>query len=390
MRRFALLLLPILSCAQDWTDRAEYDMALSVRAQSSAASRLPLLDRWKEKYPNSPTRQLRTELTLAAAQSLGDKARLLASARELVAADPKHFAGLYWIALLTPSLPSPAAASLNETESAAKRVIANADAWPKQKTEVLALAHRALGWVAWQRGAHEAAEKELAASLAAAPRNAEVSAWLGAVLAIQKEPAKRVEGIWHLARASYLDGDGSLIALQRREARSLLEAAYTSHHGALDGLDAIGAAAATGAAAQPPASFKIETAAELAQRKADEEMAATNPQLFTWVQIRRRLTGVNGQAEYDKLAQNTLPRLKGYVIRCDKDPKPTEAIVGVQDSATEEVVLTFDAALPRCAEVGVAVEFEGKPVAFTREPFRLSVAVVGTSIQGWPAPPEKK
>jgi hypothetical protein len=378
--RLLFILVPLLAPAQEWTDRGEYDLALAVRAQASAAARLPLLDQWKQKYPNSPVRQMRTELVLAAAQTLGDKARIVEAARELVAGNPSHFPGNYWLTLLAPTT--------GEAEKAARQVLKLADtAGPKQKSEVLALAHRTLGWVEWQRGALDAAEKQLVACLELAPRNGEVSAWLGSVLAVQEK--KQVEGIWHLARASFLDGEGALGAAQRRDVRALLEAAYSRYHGALDGLDAIGAAAASGVVVQPPATFKIETAAEVAQRLADEEMEKVNPQLFTWVKIRRRLTGPTGDAEYQKLSEGALPLLKGYVIRCDADPKPTEAIVGLQDSSTEEIVLKFDAPLPRCAEVGMAVEFEGKPVAFTRDPFRLSVAVVGSALQGWPVPEKK-
>ncbi len=397
-RLLTLLIISVSLQAQDWTDRAEYDMALAVRAQSAAAQRLPLLDQWKQKYPNSAVRQLRSELSLAAAQSLGDTARMLDIARELTSVDANHFGGLYWITLLAPANPSPAAGALTEAESAAKRMAKNADAFfaspagktagPQQKTATLALAHRALGWVEWRRGSLDAAEKEMLATLHLTPRNAELSAWLGSVLAVQKPPERQIQAIWHLARAAFLDGEGALPPAPRRDVRALLEAAYSGYHGSLDGLEEIGGAAR--GAVTPPTGFKVETAAEMAQRKADEEMEKTNPQLFTWVKIRRRLEGPDADAEYRKLADGPpLPLLKGYVIRCDADPKPTEAIVGLQDTATEEVVLKFDAALARCAEVGVAVEFSGKPVELVRQPFRLSVAVVGTSIQGWPEPPAK-
>lgn len=378
-----LLLLPYGAFAQDWSDRGEYDLALAVRAQSSAATRLPLLDQWKQKYPNSPLKQMRTELILAAAQSLGDKNRMLEAARELVSADQNHFSGNYWLTLLSPT---PA-----EAETSAKRLLRLAETGAgKQKNEVLVAAHRTLGWVEWQRGATDAAEKQFVSCLTLAPRNGEVSGWYGSLLAVQNTPPQQVAGIWHLARASYLDGEGALAANQRRDVRELLESAYKTYHGSLDGLEAIGAAAtAATVAVKPPDSFKIETAAEVAQRKADEEMKANNPQLFAWVLIKRRLTGADGQAEYEKLAQGAMPLLKGYVIRCDKDPKPAEAMLGLQDSSVEEVVLKFDAPMPRCADVGVAVEFEGKPVEFTRDPFRLKVSVTGSSLQGWPTPDKK-
>ena len=382
-----VMLLPLAALAQDWTDRAEYDMALAVRAQAAAADRLPLLDQWKQKYPKSAVRQFRAELMLSAAESLGDGKRMQEVARELTSVEPSHFTGLYWLTLLAPGNSSPDAAALAEAETAAKGLQKNAEAGgAKQKTEVMALAHRTLGWVAWRRGGLEAAEKELTACLALAPRNAEASAWLGAVLAVQKPPARQIQGIWHLARASFLDGEGALGPAPRRDVRALLEAAYSGYHGGLDGLEEIGAAAR--AAAMPPANFKVETASEMALRKADEEMEKTNPQLLTWVRIRRRLEGPDGDAEYRKLAEGTLPQLKGYVIRCDADPKPTEAILGLQDSAVEEIAIKFDAPPARCAEVGVAVEFTGKPVEITRAPFRLGVAVEGKSIQGWPSAAE--
>ncbi|MBM3792913.1 MAG: hypothetical protein FJW31_02375 [Acidobacteria bacterium] len=394
MRRLfpSLLLATSAALAQDWTSRDEYDLALAVRAQKAPAQRLPLLEQWKQKFPNSALRPQRAEMILAAAQFLGDKTKMTEAARELVAVNADHFTGLYWLTLFAPQAPlAPTPAALAEAEQWARRLVKVAATQPAaQKDEVTALAHRTLGWAAWQRGDAAAAEKELFLSLAAAPRNAEVSAWLGAMMATQKEPSRQVEAIWHLARASYTDGAGALAAAQRRDVRTLLEAAYTGYHGALDGLDEIGAAAKAAAVNKPAADFKIETAAEVAQRKADEQMQATNPQLFTWVKIRRRLTGAGAQAEYQKLAEGALPLVKGYVVRCDADPKPTEVYLGLQDSAVEEVVLKLDAAQPRCPEVGIALEFEGKPVAFSAEPFRLSVAVDAKSIVGWPPPPEKK
>ena len=399
-----LVLLLLLAAAvavlpgQEWTDRAEYDLALAIRAEASAAARLPLLAAWKQKYPKSALGAARAELTLAAAQSLGDKAKTLEAARELVAADANHFNGLYWLTLLAPSMT--AAKDLAEAESAAKRLAASKAIPAAQKTEVLTLAHRALAWAAWRRNDLPAAEKELRAGLTLTPRHAELSAWLGAVLAVQKEPARQIAAVWHLARASYLDGDGGLGSAARRDVRGLLEAVYGGYHGGLDGLDEIGTASR--AAVDPPSTFKVETAAELAQRKADEEMEKNNPQLFTWVKLKRRLTAADGEAQYAKLAESTLPLLKGYVVRCDQDPKPNEVILGIEDSAAEEVVVKFEAPMERCAEVGVAVEFEGKPTAITREPaFRLTVVVPAALLRGWPAaapadeekpagPPKKK
>ena len=119
----------------------------------------------------------------------------------------------------------------------------------------------------------------------------------------------------------------------------LLEAAYKSHHGALDGLEEISAKARE--AATPPVTFSIESAPEVAARKADEALAASNPQLFEWVKLRRLLSGPDGDAEFRKLEGTPLSTIKGWVIRCEGGPRPNEVILGVQDSSIEEITLNL-------------------------------------------------
>lgn len=390
MRRCLVVLLLCIGEAwsQDWADRAEYDLALTVRSESSPLARLVLLDEWKQRYPRSQAQRLARELALDAAQQLGDRARILAAARELVAQDPGHYAAAYWITILSPGAPAGGAASLREAGQAARTLLAGVGGWPRQKAEISGAARRTLGWLAWQKGDTGEAATEFAACLTAVPRHAEVSAWYGAVLTASKTPSKVVEGIWHLARASYLDGEGALSAAPRRQVLGLLEAAYGAYHGGNDGLDAIGISAARAQdAAAPPAAFRIETAAEAAQRKADEEMAANQPHLWSWVKTRRQLAGPDGMAVYEKLAgadSPLLPEWKGWVIRCDKDRRATQVVLGLQDTVTEEVVVQLESPAARCPDPGLALEFAGKPVAFTAEPFRLTVTVPLGGLRGWP------
>ena len=130
--------------------------------------------------------------------------------------------------------------------------------WQKQKDEVERLAHRALGWIEWQRGNHEAAEKEFTACLGKNPKDAEISAWYGTVLTLEKKEEKLPLAFWHLARAGSIKGDGGLPDGQRRAVNNLLQGLYTSYHGTSDGLEKLLADSA--AALDPPASFNIESA----------------------------------------------------------------------------------------------------------------------------------
>ncbi len=389
MRSLFVLMACALLPAQEWTDRAEYDMALSVRAQPAPQPRLTLLDQWKLKYPNSPMRMARAELTLGAAQMLADTGRILDAARDLIAADANSFTGLYWIALLAPSQTPVTPKLVTEAESAARKLLKGADAYfasaaaknhLPQKKLAIAMAHRTLGWVEWRSNKIDAALVELRAALDMNPRSGEVSAWMGAILAADADRRKKTNAIWHLARASSLDGEGALPAQQRREVRELLETAYTSHHGALDGLDEV--AAKTRDTVQPPDTFSIESATEVAARKADEALALSNPQLFEWIKIRRRLTGPDADAEFRKLEGVALPTMKGWVVRCDGGPKPNEVIVGVQDSSIEEVVLKLDVRAPKCPASGLALEFEALPVSLVKDPFRVTVGVELKAIRG--------
>ncbi len=384
--------------AQSWADRGEYDLALEVRAQPDPATRLALLDQWKQKYPTSALSQSRAELYLSAYQTLGDPVRMLVVAREMVATSPDNYVGLYWVTVLSTSSATPTQAALNEGESSAKRLLAAterfftspamtetglaAEAASRERKRVQALAHRTLGWAAWKRENFEAAESELQSSLQLDPQAAEVSAWLGTILALQQLPARQPPAIWHLARAAYLDGDGALPSVQRRDVRALLEAVYTAYHGSDEGLDQVGAASRSGILPAPD--FKVETAAEVAERRKEEEILRANPDLQPWFQIRKRLLASSAETQQQILSEITLPRLKGTLIRCNTPVKPTEIVVGIVDPAVEEVLLKVGDGLARCADPGTVLEFDGGPASFARDPFLLTVLATLESVQGWP------
>ena len=82
------MLLAFCASAANWRDRNEYALALDIRAETSPAKRIELLDQWKVEYPPSEFRQERRELYLATYQALGDSQHMLEAAGELLAAQP--------------------------------------------------------------------------------------------------------------------------------------------------------------------------------------------------------------------------------------------------------------------------------------------------------------
>jgi hypothetical protein len=386
--------------AAKWTDRNEYDLVLTIRAEAAPQKRLALLDQWKAKYPKTELQQVRQELYLSAWQSLGDGPKMLAVAREMVSGSADNMVGLYWLTLLVPEAKEGSADLLDAGEKSARQLLAGLDtyfaaaakpegtapeAWPKRRGEVEFVAHRALGWIRWQRADYAAAEAEFTTCLRQDPNRAEISAWLGTVLALDRQAASQVPALWHLARAASYRGGGALPDTQRRQLGPVLERLYAAYHGETAGLDQLRIASV--AAAFPPAGFDIESASAAVVRKQDEELSRTNPQLASWFRIRRRLEEPDGEAYFAASLHSTaLPmRLKGTLLRATPNSKPTELALGVGDATAQEVILKLDSAFPNEAEIGTILEFEGTFEAFAKAPFTLTVLSNREKIEGWPA-----
>jgi hypothetical protein len=386
--------------AAGWADRGEYDLVMSIRSEASVQKRIELLDRWQAKYPQSESRQVRRELYLAAFASMGDGARMLKIAREMLAEQGSNPVGVYWCTLLVPEVRDPSADVLDAGEKAARQLlwgldnyfgaaakpagISEAD-WKKRANSTALLAHRTLGWISWQRGDLAGAVKEFRSYLDQNPASAEVTEWMGLVSGLQKEPDNQVAALWYLERAAELRGEGALPNDQRRVASRLADDVYSAYHGASDGLENLKTAAA--AAAIPPQDFHIETAAAVAARKADEELTRTNPQLAAWVHIRRGLESPDGEKYLTDLRAAPLPKLKGTVIRMQPEDKPFEIVLGMSQPLTEEIVLRVNTSFPNAAPPGTELEFEGSVEAFAKTPFTLTITAEHEKITGWPEPP---
>ena len=386
--------------AAGWADRGEYDLVMSIRSEASVQKRIELLDRWQSKYPQSESRQLRRELYLAAFTSIGDGVRMLKIAREMLDEEGSNPVGAYWCTLLVPEVRNPSADVLETGEKAARRLLSELDnyfgagakpagtseaEWKKQANSAGLLAHRTLGWIAWQHGDFGGAAKEFRTYLDQNPANAEITTWMGLVSGLQKEPDKQVAALWYLERAAELRGEGALANDQRRIVSRLADDLYSAYHGASDGLENLKSAAA--AAATPPKDFQIETAAAVAARKADEELTRTNPQLAAWIHIRRGLESPDGEKYLADLRATPLPRLKGTVIRVQPEDKPSEIVLGMSQPLSEEIVLRVNTPFLNAAPAGTELEFEGAVEAFSKTPFSLTITVEHEKITGWPDPP---
>lgn len=366
---------------KQYKDQQEYTLYDSATKETDANKKLATLNTWKDKYPDSDFKMERTQLLLSTYQQLGQPAKMIDTAKEILAIDPKDITALYWIAFLTPTLGSTSPDALDTAEKAAngllvaeKPAAVKDEDWTKAKSQTDAVAYTTLGWVAMQRKNNEVAEQNFKKSLAINPNAAQVSYWLGTVILAEKKPEKQSEALFNFARAAAYDGTGALTPDGRQKIDAYLTKVYTSLHGDTSGLAELKAMAK--ASATPPADFKIKTAAEIAAEK-EEELKKTNPQLALWLNVKGQLLSPEGQTYFDSSMKGAaVPKLKGWLVSAKPAVKSKELLVSMEgkDQAANVTLKlvgadgTTAAPLTGKPVVGVEIEFEGVGDSFTKEP----------------------
>ncbi|HXM40025.1 MAG TPA: hypothetical protein VN924_02170 [Bryobacteraceae bacterium] len=366
---------------KNYKDQQEYTLYDSATKEADPTKKLALLGTWKEKYPDSDFKLERTLLFLDTYQKLGQYAKLVDTAKEVLAIDPKELHALYWIALLTPQLNLNSADGLDTGEKAANGLL-NAEApvgtkpedWAKAKKTTDAIAYKTLGWVAWQRKAYDVAEKNFVQSLQMEPASGEVDYWMGTVIYLQKKPERISEAMFYFARAAAYDGPGAMAPPQRKQADDFLSRVYAQLHGDTTGLAELKAMAKT--STTPPADFKIKTAAEIAAEK-EEDLKKTNPELALWLNLKGQLLSPDGQTYFDSSMKGAaVPKLKGWLVSAKPPLKSKELLVSMEGKdQSPNVTLklvgadgTTAAPLAGKPVVGVEIEFEGVGDSFAKDP----------------------
>lgn len=359
------------------------------------------LNSWTQKYPDSQFKQQRLLLYLTTYQQLNQAPKMIETAKQILATDPNDFTALYWITFLTPTQNDQNAAALDTGEKAAKGMLSNLDttfsaakkpagtaddAWKKARTDMEAIAHKTLGWVAMTRKTNDVAEQEFQKSLQINPAAGEVSYWLGQVIAAQRKPERQAEALYHFARAAAYTGPGALNAPGRTQIDDYLSKAYKGFHGDLVGLPELKSQAAQ--AALPPAGFKLKSIKEISEEKLaqEKEFLEKNPQLALWMNLKSELTGANGPQYFESSMKGAaLPKLRGKVVQQTPAIRPKEVVLAMSDDTTPEATIHLDAALAGKADAGTVIEFVGVPTSFTKEPFMVHFDVEKANISGWPA-----
>jgi len=201
-----------------------------------------------------------------------------------------------------------------------------------------------------------------------------------------KDPTKVQQALYYWARATVdpVGGVGQLDDKGQKTLDDYLKKVYTTIHGSADGLADLKALAAK--SPNPPADFKIKTAAEVAAEQ-QKQFQDSHPQLALWLNIKSQLADTNGEQyfadslkDHDMSGDNGSKLLKGTLVEAKPACRSKELLIAFpMPDATSvpapELTIKLETALTGKPETGKEIEFNGVPTAFSKDPFMLTMTV---------------
>ena len=107
------------------------------------------------------------------------------------------------------------------------------------------------------------------------------------------------------------------------------------------------------------------------------------PDLALWRNIKRALLDTDGREYFEYGLKdcrvpggtNGVTMFMATVVSASPSSKPSTLVVAIVDNATPEATLKLDRSLRDPVKPGAKVEFQGVPVAFSKEPFMITFDV---------------
>ncbi len=377
-----------------YKDQGEYTLYDSILKDTDPKTKLPKLQEWQTKYPETTFAKQRKALFFDTYVKLNQPKEAVAAAKEILADDPKDFQALYYIMYVTRALAgnNPTPEILDQGEKAAVAIIANIDTppanvtpekWKDARPAVEELAHTTLGWIDMQRKSWDAAEGEFQKTLALDPNSAETEYFMGTAIASEKNPQKMPAAIFYFVRAATYDGPGALPPAGRQQVLDYVKKAYKGYHGSDEGFNDLVALAKT----QPaPGGYHLRSAKEIAEeaQKKQEAEDAKDPQLTMWKNLKAQLTAADGATYFESSMKGAqVPTFKGKVVKLTPEVKPKTLLLALEDGTTADATLKFEMALPGKVDVGTELTFEGVPESYTAMPYMVVFNVEPDKLHGW-------
>ena len=363
-----------------WKSQDEYNAYMAMHNEKDNQKKVALAEAFLAKYTDAQPAvkgYVYTEM-LAALQQLGDSAKAISTAKDLLKIDPNNLEALRYLSFTFPFTFKPsdadAATQLSDAETNAKHglELLGKVSKPANMTDeqfqaaikpVRAVFNNTIGFVALQRKDYAGAITSLKSALEDDPNNLYASNWLGTAY-LYSSPPDYNNGLWYLARADAVAKSAK--GADEAQINKYLSERYACYHGSDEALDNLKNQAA--ASPTPPSGFQVA---------ALEPPAPTgNPNVDNFNKLTYRLK-VQGCPE---IPQQIWPQLKGqplglggFVNSVEKGNDPNTYMVKIsldQSKAASSYDIVLQDSQPKVDDLaqGDPVRFQGTIDSYTNTP----------------------
>ena len=371
---------------KEYKDRAEYDIIVKVYGETDPVKKLALLDEWTEKYAETDYHVERSQFYLESYQKAGRPAEAVKAAKEVLSKVEGDFSANYAITRYSPSLGEADAESLGEAMRAAKAVLGSIpqrfgnkpdgvaqDQWDTARSQAEVIAHTTVGWAQMQQKDNAGAEDSFRRVLEIDPTRAQVSYWLGQVLQGQKDTAKYDLAFAALARAAVYEGPNALAPEGRAQIKDYAQNMLRTIYGE-ESLDLYWPQFEEMAKASALPSSRIELQTD-AQRAFDAEQKSRteNPLLWKYKDLKKLLTGAQGDSTWAQLNGALTPKMRLYVVSSTPPERPATINLTSEPGGQIEVVLNLENRRRTGVRAGTMLTIDGVAAGLRKDPFRLTL-----------------
>jgi hypothetical protein len=374
-------------------DPAEYNAYIGALQQKDPSAKISALEAFLTQYPNSVMKTTALELLMATYQQSGNQAKVVETAKRVLAADPCNLRALALLTFLSRQAvasgqnPQQNLADLTQysgkglecLQSAPKPAGVSEADYDKLKKQVSGIFEGGAGFAALQNKDFPRAQTTLKSAVDAEPNDLQ-NVYPLAMAYLTANPPDTLNGLFYIARAASLASPGPA----QNQIQSYGEKVYKNYHGSTEGWADY--ALPTGkTATAPPADWgqKItkyvpptpaEQAHDLVKDKTPDQIKQLS--FGEWELVLS--AGVpEDQDKVWNVIKNVPLQMEGKVIEVTS---PTELhIAGSQDDIEQnraDITLTMSGPIPaaRMPKPGDLFDFEGTPSSYTATPFMMMMS----------------
>jgi tetratricopeptide (TPR) repeat protein len=381
-------------------DGAEYNAYVGAIQQTDPKAKVSALEAFLVQYPNSVMKTTALQLLMGTYLQMNDQAKVIDSAKRLLAADKCDLRALALLSSLSRQSVTAAQSAAQSQQALADTAqyskqgldclgtaqkpatMSDAD-WTNLKKQVTIIFNGSAGFAALQNKDYEHAQQYLRAAVEGEPNDIQ-NVYPLAMAYLTPKPPDSLNGLFFIARAVNLAGAGGKDQIQ-----TYGQKVYKNYHGSTDGWTDVITLAKTNPL--PPAGFTItqyvpptpaEQARDLVKDKTPEQIKQLS--FGEWELV----LSAGSQEDQDKVwnvIKGVPLQMEGTVLSGSTpeatppaSPASVLQIAGSEDDIEQkkaDITITMTGVIPArtMPKEGDTLDFEGTPVSYVPSPFMMTM-----------------